>query len=85
MSARLVPVVHQPPPGVTLSTVPTLRGRQAAHAWVRDVLGVPVTRNFFHRAVHNREVQCKKMSGALFFSTQALFDWVMARYDEAAS
>ena len=82
---RLVPMVHQPPPGVTLSRVPTIRGRTAAHAWVHDVLGVPVTLHYVWQGVKRGDIRCTKMSGALVFSTQDLFDWVMARYDEATS
>jgi hypothetical protein len=83
--ARLVPLVHEPPPGVVLSTVPTIRGRAAAHRWLNEVLGVPVRLNYVRDAANRREIPCVKMSGALFFSTRGLFDWIMARYDEAAS
>lgn len=76
---------HEPPPGVVLTRVPTIRGRAAAHRWVHDVLGVPVTLHYVYQGVKRREVQCTRMSGALVFSTQDLFDWIMARYDEAAS
>jgi hypothetical protein len=72
-------------PGVVLTNVPTIRGRAAAHRWLKDVLGVPVTFNYVRDAANHRQIPCTKMSGALFFSTQGLFDWIMARYDAAAS
>ncbi len=81
--ARLLPIHHEPPPGVTLSSVPTIRGRAAAHRWLNEVLGVPVTLNYVREAANRRQIACTKMSGALFFSTQGLFDWIMSR--EAAS
>lgn len=82
--ARLIPLTHEPPPGVVLSDVPTIRGRAAAHRWLNDVLGVPVRLNYVRTAVAKGEVPCT-MSGALFFSTQSLFDWIMRLSDEATS
>jgi hypothetical protein len=79
-----VPTKHEPPPGVVLSTVPTIRGREAAHRRLNDVLGVPVRLNYVRTAVAKSEIPSTRMSGALFFSTRALFDWIMSR-DEAAS
>lgn len=73
-----IPTKHEPPPGVVLSTLPTIRGREAAHRWLNDVLGVPVRLNYVRVAVAKGEIPSTRMSGALFFSTRALFDWLMA-------
>lgn len=81
--ARLTPPV--PPPGVMLTDVPTVRGRVAAHRWLNDVLGVPVTLSYVRQATARGQLKGTKMGGALFFSTRGLFEWIMARYDEAAS
>ena len=85
MGSRLIPLVHQPPPGVTLTTVPTIRGRAEAHRWLTEVLGVPVTLNYVRTAVAKGQLPGTRMSGALLFSTQGLFDWIMAQYDRDAS
>ena len=77
-----VPTKNEPPLGVVLSSVPTIRGREAAHRWLNDVLGVPVRLNYVRTAVAKGEVPCTRMSGALFFSTRALFDWIMSHNNE---
>jgi hypothetical protein len=79
------PLPQQPPPGVELSTVPTIRGRVAAHRWLSDVLGVPVSLNYVRVAAANGEIACTRMGAAKFYSTQALFDWITTRYDEATA
>jgi hypothetical protein len=82
--ARTV-IKHQPPPGVVLSTVPTIRGRTGAHRWLNDVLGVPVSLNFVRAAAASNEMRGVKMSDAVFYSTQGLFDWIMSHVPEATS
>ena len=77
-----VPKRHEPPPGVVVSEVPTIRGRAGAHRWLNDVLGVPVRLNYVRAATAKGELSGVRMSGALFFSTQGLFDWIMSRYDD---
>jgi hypothetical protein len=77
-----VPIKHEPPPGLVLSSLPTIRGRTAAHRWLNDVLGVPVRLNYVRAATAKGELTGVKMSGALFFSTQGLFDWIMSHYNE---
>lgn len=78
------PIKHEPPPGVALSTVPTIRGRAAAHAWLNDVLGVPVRLNYVRAAVARGEIHAVRMGGALHFSTRALFDWIMSKAEVAS-
>ena len=83
MTTRLSP--PRPPTGVELSEVPTIRGRVGVHRWFNDVLGVPVTLSYVRRATASGSLKGTKMGGARMFSTQDLFAWIMARYDEAAS
>jgi hypothetical protein len=80
-----VPTKHEPPAGVVLSNVPTIRGREGAHRWLNEVLGVPVRLNYVRAATAKDELTGVKMSGALLFSTQVLFDWIMSRYDIGAT
>jgi hypothetical protein len=75
---------HEPPPGVTLSTVPTIRGRAGAHRWLNDMLGVPVRLNYVRGATARGEIPSVRMSGALFFSTRGLFDWIMSASERSA-
>lgn len=79
------PIKHQPPSGVVLSTVPTIRGRAGAYTWLNDVLGVPVRLNYVRAATARGEIPATKIGGALVFSTQALFDWIMSLTAEATA
>jgi hypothetical protein len=81
--ARTV-IQHEPPPGVTLTTVPTIRGRAGAHRWLNDTLGVPVRLNYVRAATARGEIASVKMGGALFFSTRSLFDWIMSASERSA-
>jgi hypothetical protein len=79
-----VPTKYQPPVGVELSAVPTIKGKDEAHKWITETLGVPVRKNLIVTAANNRTIPCIKIGGALYFSTQGLFDWIMS-YTKAAS
>jgi hypothetical protein len=74
-----------PPQGVTLSRLPTVRGREGAHAWITGTLGVPLKLNFVRAAASRREIPCREIAGALLFSTQDLFDWVVSVAERTAS
>ena len=67
-----------PPRGVELSRLPTIRGREGAHAWIFKTLGVPLKLNYVRAAASRREIPCREIGGALLFATQDLFDWVMS-------
>ncbi|RIR68157.1 hypothetical protein [Mycobacteroides abscessus] len=71
--ARTLPT---PPDGVALSQLPTIRGKDAACAWINDTLGVPIRKNMIVEAANARTIPCRKIGGALYFSTQGLFEWV---------
>lgn len=77
------PMKHETPSGLVLSNVPTIRGRAGACAWLNDTLGVPVRLNYVRAATAKGEIPCTNMSGALVFSTQGLFDWIMSKTDTA--
>ncbi len=65
----------QPPDNVQLSSLLTIRGRRAAHVWLRDVLGVPVSFNYVRDCIARDEVRYTKVAGCKMFTTQDLFDW----------
>lgn len=68
----------QPPPGVELSTLLTVRGRKAAHAWLSDVLGVPVKYNYVRDSIARGEIPHRTVAGCKLFSTQDLFNWAVS-------
>ncbi|MFA4083451.1 hypothetical protein ONA92_17280 [Mycobacteroides salmoniphilum] len=70
--------VLMPPEGVTLSQLPTIRGKDAACDWINDTLGVPIRKNMIVEAANSRTIPCRKIGGALYFSTQGLFEWVIS-------
>jgi hypothetical protein len=75
-----------PPSGVELSRLLTIRGREAAHAWITKTLGVPLKLNYVRAAASRREIPgCREVAGALMFSTQGLFDWVTSLSERTAS
>lgn len=74
-----------PPPGVELSRLLTIRGREAAHEWIAGTLGVPLKLNYVRAAATAGNIPgTKKVGGALMFSTQDLFDWVMSLAEVSA-
>lgn len=74
-----------PPRGVELSRLPTIRGREAAHEWIAETLGVPLTLNYVRAATSRRDIPCREIAGALMFATQDLFDWVLSITERTAS
>jgi hypothetical protein len=79
-----VAIKHEPPPGVELSAVPTIKGKDEAHRWIATVLRVPLRKNLVVTAANSRALPCVKIGGALYFSTQGLFDWVMSLTEVSA-
>ena len=69
--------VVQPPPGVTLSPLLTVRGREGAHRYVRDVLGLPVRFNYIRDCIARGEIRYTKVAGVHMFSTADLFAWAV--------
>lgn len=59
----------KPPTGVELSTLLTIRGREGAHRWLTETLGVPVKLIHVRAAASRREISCREVGGALMFST----------------
>lgn len=70
----------QPPPGVTLSPLLTIRGREAAHAWLAKALGATVPLETVRKAASARQLRCTKIGRALYFTTQDVFDWFVDNY-----
>lgn len=75
----------KPPPGMELSTLLTIRGREAAHAWLTEKLGATVPLETIRKAASAREIPCTKRGRALYFSTQDLFNWFAANYSSLAT
>jgi hypothetical protein len=71
----------QPP--IQLSMLPTIKGKKAAHAWIAEELGVALTLNHVVTAANKRQIPRRIIKGAIYFSTQDLYDWVMAVAGEA--
>ncbi len=69
--------IPPPPAGLELSRVPTLKGKPEAHAWITQKLGVAITLNAVVTAANKREIPRTVIKGALHFSTQDLYDWIM--------
>jgi hypothetical protein len=62
-----------------LSERPTIKGKVAAHEWYRDVMGLPITRNEIETRTASKELPSFWIGGALWFSTQDLYNYVMAQ------
>lgn len=77
--------VRQPPSGVELSPLLTVRGREGAHRWIATELRVPLKLNYVRAAATRGDIPSRRIGAALYFSTQDLFDWVVSLADMAAS
>jgi hypothetical protein len=74
--------IGQPPPGVVLSPLLTVRGREGAHRYIRDVLGLPLRFNYVRDCIARGEIHYTKIAGVHMFSTADLFTWAsgLAQY-----
>lgn len=66
------------PPGLQLSKLPTIKGKTAAHAWISKELGVALSLNHVVTAANKKQIPRRIIKGAIYFSTQDLYDWVVA-------
>ncbi len=66
-----------PPPGLELSRVPTIKGKKAAWEWINKDLRVELTLNHVVTATNKKQIPRTIIRGAIFFSTQDLYEWVM--------
>lgn len=71
-----------PPSWLELSRVPTLKGKRAAWEWINNEMRVPVTMNFVVVNANSKAIPRTKISAAIYFSTQDLYDFVMKRVVE---
>ncbi|BCO43907.1 hypothetical protein MINTM020_47620 [Mycobacterium paraintracellulare] len=70
---------NRPPvPNLKLSKLPTIKGKKAAHAWITGELGVALSLNHVVTAANKKLIPRRIIKGAIYFSTQDLYDWVMA-------
>lgn len=79
-------IIH-PPAGQAvpaLTPQPTVRGKQGAVSWYRDVLGVEFKLNAVRAATASGELPSFMISGGTWYSTQDLFDWVMSKRRSAS-
>jgi hypothetical protein len=67
-----------PPPGLALSQLPTIKGTVEAWEWVNKELGVAFRLNHIVTAAKRRELRSAIIRHTQYFSTQDLFDWVVA-------
>ncbi|WP_006247733.1 hypothetical protein [Mycolicibacterium tusciae] len=74
-----------PPPNLQLSSLPTIKGKKAAHEWITQELGVALSLNHVVTAANKKQIPRRIIKGAIYFSTQDLYDWVMAVAGEAES
>lgn len=65
-------------PNVELSSLPTIKGKKAAHAWITGELGVQLSLNHVVTAANKKQIPRRIIKGAIYFSTQDLYDWVVA-------
>ncbi|MGW4577204.1 hypothetical protein ACWELP_00785 [Rhodococcus aetherivorans] len=61
-----------------LNELPTIKGRDAAVAFVRERLGVPVTPNRMRTALEKRELPVYKIDRWNFTAEKDLYDWVLS-------
>lgn len=70
-------------PNVELSKLPTIKGKKAAHAWITEQLGVQLSLNHVVTAANKKQIPRRIIKGAIYFSTQDLYDWVVGVAGEA--
>ncbi|WP_244606094.1 hypothetical protein [Mycobacterium attenuatum] len=66
-----------------LSKLPTIKGKKAAHAWITGELEVQLSLNHVVTAANKKQIPRRIIKGAIYFSTQDLYDWVVAVAGEA--
>jgi hypothetical protein len=62
-----------------LSPVPNIKGATGAARWVDDVLGIPVTARYITHQTNARALSCAVIAGARYYSTRALYDFIMSK------
>ncbi len=65
-------------PNLELTNLPTIKGKKAAHAWITGELGVQLSLNHVVTAANKKQIPRRIIKGAIYFSTQDLYDWVVA-------
>ena len=71
------------PSGLQLNKLPTIKGKKTAHAWITEQLGVRLSLNHVVTAANKKQIPRRIIKGAIYFSTQDLYDWVVSVAGEA--
>lgn len=66
-----------PRPDLKLTDEPSIKGKQGAVEWYRDVLGTPVSMNNVVTNTNNRQLPSYSIGGAVWYSTRDLYHHVM--------
>ena len=69
----------EPPPGLELSPVPDLKGAERAAEWINEALRIPVTPRYVKDQTDAGRITYAIISGCRFYSTQGLYEFIMAR------
>ena len=69
-----------PPAELQLSAAPTLKGKQAAHKWITEEMGVPMTLNYVVTQANQHRIPHTWIGRAMYFSTADLWSWVISHH-----
>jgi hypothetical protein len=64
------------PESLQLNDIPSIKGKAAAVAWYREVLGVEVTMNNVVAATNNRELASYMIGRAVHYAPRDLWNYV---------
>jgi hypothetical protein len=67
----------QPRPDLTLTDEPSIKGKQGAVDWYRDVLGVAVSMNHVVTNTNSKSLPSYFIGGAVWYSTRDLYSHIM--------
>jgi hypothetical protein len=73
------------PADLNLSDLPTVKGKDGAVCWFRDVLGVPISMNSVIQNTNNRRLASSLLGGAVWYSTRDLWRFVMEQRRSTSS
>lgn len=71
--------IPDPPANLDLSPLPTIKGKPAAAAWIRDTLGVEISPRAIKTATDRRQIEVAKLGGACYYSPLGLYRFVMSK------
>lgn len=68
-----------------LSPIPNIRGAAEAAQWITDKLGIQMSKDYVLKKSKNRDIQYAIIQGARYYSSQALYDYIMSCNKTGAS